>query len=804
MARSKHYTAGRHSANQILTNLFLHLSFTIILFAQLSGTAFGQTEWLSLQTGSTGSPGAPIQCLMLDNNCNLWMGGGGSQQTSGFARYDGSTFFNPTSLYGSLPVNLGVNDIAIDSTGHLWICTIPGYNAEGSTSRFDGKNWRHFTELERPLKIVCDQHGTLYGASSYGLLRFDADLEKWLTVPISGFDNRGIIDICMDYNNQMWLLTEVDLFYKVGSDFLRIKPPDDFKYAHKLYIDFNNSKWILGRSVDASYHFTSKVLIYKDQKWITLTPNNSILPNVHYYDLAVDAEETVWLTSYDGTFLLSTNPADIERVKLLDSYKITSIIIDADNQKWLGTSNGEILMYDGQVHTVAGRELGLPSNQIVKIKKDKDSRLWIASTSGLAVADGFDISKWPLPGEDSVYQTVVSTLAIDSANAVWAGYATIARQYYPLTPLGVIKIENAQNRLYTPGNSSLPDGQINDIYVDSSNRKWIATNNGVAKIDNDVWTIYTENNGGLIGNNIKAITVDNAGLVWIASDSGLNTFDGETWFCYTKKNSPLTTTDFTALAADEQNHLWIGTMNGLFVLADGEWTVYTMNNSILPSPEISGFNFSTPGIKWIITNSYWHWGQDTGGGLIRIENDKWSVVSNKPTMNAWDADYDDDGNLWIATSPYSYDIQLEAVGGGLLIYNPNGVTVPEFKETKGAICLLTESTIWPPDDPSEPPDSTDTEPELPSSFDFSVAPNPGLGYTTITVSLVEASHLRVNIYDLLGQKVITLLDEEKQAGDHHIVWLGLNYSGEPVAGGVYVCRIITANGSYHQKLTLFR
>jgi hypothetical protein len=63
-------------------------------------------------------------------------------------------------------------------------------------------------------------------------------------------------------------------------------------------------------------------------------------------------------------------------------------------------------------------------------------------------------------------------------------------------------------------------------------------------------------------------------------------------------------------------------------------------------------------------------------------------------------------------------------------------------------------------------------------------PNPFNSSTTIEYGLPEAGRVRIVVYDLLGRKVETLIDEEKQAGRHRAVWDASGYSS-----GIYFYRI---------------
>jgi hypothetical protein len=62
-------------------------------------------------------------------------------------------------------------------------------------------------------------------------------------------------------------------------------------------------------------------------------------------------------------------------------------------------------------------------------------------------------------------------------------------------------------------------------------------------------------------------------------------------------------------------------------------------------------------------------------------------------------------------------------------------------------------------------------------------PNPFNASTTIEYGLPDAGRVRIDVYDLLGRKVETLVEKEKQAGQHNAVWDALDHSS-----GVYFYR----------------
>ncbi len=68
-------------------------------------------------------------------------------------------------------------------------------------------------------------------------------------------------------------------------------------------------------------------------------------------------------------------------------------------------------------------------------------------------------------------------------------------------------------------------------------------------------------------------------------------------------------------------------------------------------------------------------------------------------------------------------------------------------------------------------------------------PNPFNTATAIRYILPRAVHVKLDVYNLLGQKVVTLADEEQEAGYRTVHWDSKDQSGNRVAGGVYFYRL---------------
>jgi len=83
-------------------------------------------------------------------------------------------------------------------------------------------------------------------------------------------------------------------------------------------------------------------------------------------------------------------------------------------------------------------------------------------------------------------------------------------------------------------------------------------------------------------------------------------------------------------------------------------------------------------------------------------------------------------------------------------------------------------------------------------------PNPFNPETTIRFSTKEAGQVRLSIYNLKGQLIRNLVDENKAAGQHRVIWNGKDDRGSNVASGIYFYRMDATNYSATKKMMLMK
>jgi hypothetical protein len=111
----------------------------------------------------------------------------------------------------------------------------------------------------------------------------------------------------------------------------------------------------------------------------------------------------------------------------------------------------------------------------------------------------------------------------------------------------------------------------------------------------------------------------------------------------------------------------------------------------------------------------------------------------------------------------------------------------------GADCVWVDYIVFPP---FEPEVSTDNMSVIPSIIKLcGNHPNPFNPSTTITYSLNKDLKITLEIYNIKGQKVRTLVNKEQSAGYYSVIWNGKDNSSKAAASGLYFYKMTSEGNS---------
>jgi len=100
--------------------------------------------------------------------------------------------------------------------------------------------------------------------------------------------------------------------------------------------------------------------------------------------------------------------------------------------------------------------------------------------------------------------------------------------------------------------------------------------------------------------------------------------------------------------------------------------------------------------------------------------------------------------------------------------------------------------------------SQDALPGAPDGRLFPAAPNPFNPQTTVRFALLADGSTELDVYDLKGRRVRTLVSGYLTAGEHQAVWDGRNDEGRVLGSGVYLVRLRGSDYMETQRLTLLK
>lgn len=183
------------------------------------------------------------------------------------------------------------------------------------------------------------------------------------------------------------------------------------------------------------------------------------------------------------------------------------------------------------------------------------------------------------------------------------------------------------------------------------------------------------------------------------------------------------------------------------------------------------------------------------------------VMTNKDTISL-------NGNSWAGVEPWSgFTPNFEVLTPAELdmSYNTDAASY-----TQAAGGFPVGDLNWFPDKKQEWIDAgmptlaepTSIEKDIAAlPVDFSLSqnyPNPFNPTTSIEYCLNKPGHVKLIVYNVLGNVVKTLVNEKQNAGNMEVIWDGTNEAGVKMASGVYYYRLETAGISKTMKMVLLK
>lgn len=254
------------------------------------------------------------------------------------------------------------------------------------------------------------------------------------------------------------------------------------------------------------------------------------------------------------------------------------------------------------------------------------------------------------------------------------------------------------------------------------------------------------------------------------------------------------------LVPDEIPFLWIQFASDMNIdsrfltIEDFVLLVRTMNSGPFPLPPYSG-PLPDPVSFALSPDGLLSFAGPYNLGAVRIVFDGTCQVEDE--LASMDLAWRTDGDSTIALI-YTYDTVGTGTSGNLVRVTGDCSTIRSIEAAsfsgRAVQCIF--------DTPTDVGDPTST---LPDHFALEQNyPNPFNPTTTIEFAMPEAAHVSIEVYNITGRRVRSLVTSYLPAGYHSIIWDGHDQSGAPVASGVYLYRIDAGTFTASRKMLLLK
>lgn len=548
----------------------LVLVVTLLLAPFLRAQNYDFIEY-SVENGLSQSE---VTSLFQDSRGYLWVGTAGG----GVCLFDGVNFteYNESNgLSGAI-----VQAIAEDAKGNIWVGT-----TWGGASRFDGKNFVTYGKKQglpsSAISALTVSGKDLWIGTDYGAAIYDANTEK---LTLASSMKYSISALHTDRSGQVWAGSEGSVFRMSGQTPVRIPLPVS---EHKRTINYitDDGKGLLYICASDglfAWHLSSGTLtdniITKDmagkniscalfnsegESWVSVKETGLIefdatgkkidfnsargLSSREVNALLEDNTHHIWIgTRQEGLVKLRSESFNyFNNVEGLQRNDVYSVAEDKDGKLWVGTGEGGVYVYDGTVSKKINSEL--QGNTC--IFHDSKGRTWVGHKNGLALMNGYSVSKSYLNG------TRVRWITEDHLGNLWLG----------TWEKGLYKFDGTDFKNYTV-KDGLPMDYVHAVKEDSKGNIWIGTGAGLTRFSPtreasgaSAFTTYAKE---LCNTYVGTILEDKRGLIWFNTDKCIMSFDGTTFKSYNQSDGLRSNTVYLMIF-DNDDNLWVGTNKGV-------------------------------------------------------------------------------------------------------------------------------------------------------------------------------------------------------------------------------------------------
>ena len=306
-------------------------------------------------------------------------------------------------------------------------------------------------------------------------------------------------------------------------------------------------------SVESSMRKIYSAALRDTSVWVDYQVFNSGIQSNTLSAITIDHNSVKWIGSLDKG-LISYNGIEFKNYNksnsLIPDNKVNCLSVDVNNKIWVGTDFGLAVFDHINWIVYNNNNSGLTANIINSVNFDQAGNAWLGTSSGLVKFDGMN---WKI-FNDSLLRVWAMDSEFDNQGINWIG----TREH------GIVRLENDSLIFWADSIYHYPTNRISSVAKDIYGNIWfshmpdLAQPSGVSYWDGN---IFTNTLLGTPNNNINDIFIDFENNKWISTWEGFVWFNEENFSqTFTTLNSLISSHQTNASVRDKNGIVWITTV----------------------------------------------------------------------------------------------------------------------------------------------------------------------------------------------------------------------------------------------------
>jgi len=213
--------------------------------------------------------------------------------------------------------------------------------------------------------------------------------------------------------------------------------------------------------------------------WLPYTTSNGLASN-QVKSIDEDANGGIWVGTNQGVSYFDGNSWVSYSSPDLHWSGVNATAFDSNGDKWFASPLGGITHFNGTTFTPYDTSNGLLSQFVTALLIDDQDNKWVGTSSGMSVFDATNTSftqhtrMYIMPPPDTLNPVV--DIAMDSHGRIWSAI------YVGYLAVGGVAMWDGNQWIDFDVTDGLVGPNVKELVIDSQDNIWVATSTGVSKI----------------------------------------------------------------------------------------------------------------------------------------------------------------------------------------------------------------------------------------------------------------------------------------------------------------------------------